>query len=276
MAAAGGADGHRRRRDGGGGDDIFVGNGGTDNVGGGAGSSIGDTILVAGTEGADTFNLSLSATGQLIVSANGIVTTYANFVGGPIASSGIEQVLVQGFAGNDSLTVNSTNGAIPIQINFEGGDNADLLTLTGKSQKKLKSKRHYILVKYSVGLSAVLYLMREYLDWQASRRMVRLFNKANLPFIVWVSWVCVLFMYGFFLLDAYVIPLVHTPILFHSVNRNQLAVFLVANLMTGLINMSLDTLSYSNPAAFTVVALYMFVAGLLAVAWNEWNITIKL
>jgi len=117
--------------DGGTGDDTFVGNGGSDNIGGGAGSSIGDTILVTGTDGADVFNLSLSATGQLLVNINGLVTTYANFIGGPIATSGIEQIRVQSLAGNDGLTVDSTNGAIPIAINYDGGNNADTLTLTG-------------------------------------------------------------------------------------------------------------------------------------------------
>jgi Dockerin type I domain/RTX calcium-binding nonapeptide repeat (4 copies) len=115
--------------DGGTGDDTFVGNGGADNVG--AGGSDRDTILLAGTSGADTFVLSLSATGQLNATVNGLTTTYANFLGGPIATSGINQILVQGLAGNDSLTVDSTNGAIPILINFDGGNNADLLTLTG-------------------------------------------------------------------------------------------------------------------------------------------------
>ena len=115
--------------DGGAGDDTFVGNGGTDNIGGG--SSVGDTILVSGTSGNDTIDMTLNGVGHLVVTVNGLTTTYANFVGGPIASSGIEQILVQGFAGNDTLTVDSANGAIPILINFDGGNNADLLTLTG-------------------------------------------------------------------------------------------------------------------------------------------------
>jgi Ca2+-binding RTX toxin-like protein len=117
--------------DGGAGDDTFVGNGGTDNVGGGAGSSIGDTIRLTGTAGADTISLALSPTGQLIATINGLTTTYADFLAGPIATSGIEQILVQGLAGNDTLTVDSTNGAISIPINFDGGDNADALTVTG-------------------------------------------------------------------------------------------------------------------------------------------------
>jgi hypothetical protein len=117
--------------DGGPGDDTYTGNGGTDNVGGGFNNSVGDTILVPGTAGDDTFVLTLNASGHLLVTINGVTTTYRNFVGGPIADSGIEQILVTGLAGNDTLTVDSSNGAIPIAINFDGGENADLLVLTG-------------------------------------------------------------------------------------------------------------------------------------------------
>lgn len=117
--------------DGGAGDDTFVGGGGTDNVGGGAGSSVGDTILVAGTAGVDTVNLALTGTGLLLATLNGVTTTYGNFIGGPIATSGIEQILVQTVAGNDALTVNSVNGAVPVPITYDGGTNNDSLTLVG-------------------------------------------------------------------------------------------------------------------------------------------------
>ncbi len=88
-------------------------------------------LCCPGTVGADTFNLSLTATGQLIATINGLTTTYSNFIGGPIAGSGIEQIAVSGSAGDDALTVDSTSGAIPIPVNYDGGNNADLLTLTG-------------------------------------------------------------------------------------------------------------------------------------------------
>lgn len=119
--------------DGGAGDDTFFGAGGTDNVGGGASNSVGDTILLPGTSGNDVFALSLSATAQLVATINGLTTTYNNFAGGPIATSGIELIQTNGQAGLDSLTVDSTNGAVPIPINFDGGDNADSLTLTGNA-----------------------------------------------------------------------------------------------------------------------------------------------
>src|SRR6478672_5783070 len=95
--------------DGGAGDDTFIGNGGTDAIGGGVGSSVGDTILLPGTTGNDTFSLSLNASGQLLATVNGLTTTYTNFLAGPIATSGIEQVFVNGLAGADSLTVDSTS-----------------------------------------------------------------------------------------------------------------------------------------------------------------------
>src|SRR5207249_6918751 len=81
--------------DGGAGDDTFIGNGGTDAIGGGAGNSVGDTILVSGTAGSDAISLSLDVAGHLVATVNGLTTTYTNFIGGPIASSGIEQIRVQ-------------------------------------------------------------------------------------------------------------------------------------------------------------------------------------
>ena len=91
--------------DGGAGDDTFVGNGGIDNIGGGVSNSVGDTILVQGTSGADTISVTLDGAGLLVVTVNGATTTYANFLGGPIAASGIERLLIQGFDGDDTIDV---------------------------------------------------------------------------------------------------------------------------------------------------------------------------
>ncbi len=112
------------------GDDVFIGNGGTDKVGAGGGL-LGDTILVPGTPGNDNINLALDAGGHLLVTVNGVTTTYQNGAGGPINASGMEKILVQGGAGADKLTVDSTNGAIPLAITYDGGADNDSLTLTG-------------------------------------------------------------------------------------------------------------------------------------------------
>ena len=117
--------------DGGAGSDTFIGNGGTDNIGGGAGSSVGDTILVGGTSGADVISLAANASGHVVATINGLATTYTNFLGGALSTSGIEEILVDGQSGKDGLTVDSTSGAIPVPITYDGGANNDLLTLTG-------------------------------------------------------------------------------------------------------------------------------------------------
>ena len=117
--------------DGGGGDDAFVGNGGTDAVGGGVAGLIGDTIRVLGTPGADIISLALNASGHLLATVNGLTTTFTNFIGGPIAASTVERIAVDGGGGADQLTVDSTNGAIPIFVSYDGGADGDSLVLTG-------------------------------------------------------------------------------------------------------------------------------------------------
>lgn len=117
--------------DGSGGDDTFVGNGGTDAVGGGVAGLIGDTIRVLGTPGSDIISLVLNASGHLLATINGLTTTFTNFIGGPIAASSVERIAVDGGAGADQLTVDSTNGAIPIFVSYDGGADSDSLVLTG-------------------------------------------------------------------------------------------------------------------------------------------------
>ena len=48
-----------------------------------------------------------------------------------------------------------------------------------------------------------------------------------------------------------------------AVNYNGLLFFVVANLLTGTINMALDTKSLSSSTAFSVVTVYMFILSLL-------------
>ncbi len=117
--------------DGGGGDDTFVGNGGTDALGGGVAGLIGDTIRVLGTPGSDIISLALNASGHLLATVNGLATVFTDFIGGPISSSGVERIAVDGGGGGDQLTVDSTNGAIPIFVSYDGGADNDSLVLTG-------------------------------------------------------------------------------------------------------------------------------------------------
>jgi Ca2+-binding RTX toxin-like protein len=107
------------------GDDTFAGNGGSDTLLGTTGN---DTILVADTAGNDDITLTLSAVGDLLVTVNGLITTY-------LASlfADVERVSVPAGEGTDSLTIDSANGAIGFLqgIEYDGGTGSDSLTLTG-------------------------------------------------------------------------------------------------------------------------------------------------
>jgi phosphatidylinositol glycan class W len=48
-----------------------------------------------------------------------------------------------------------------------------------------------------------------------------------------------------------------TPRVLHAVNRFGLAVFLLSNILTGLVNLSLDTLHASDGKAMIVLSVYV-------------------
>ncbi|OQR99739.1 GPI-anchored wall transfer protein 1 [Achlya hypogyna] len=103
----------------------------------------------------------------------------------------------------------------------------------------------------------------------ASRRLL------NLPYVGWV------------LAQGLVVLVTHSlgnnfsfwprvPIIFNGISRNQLFVFLVANLATGAINLNMRTI-YASPAVGTSVLLcYLVGVSIFAVALDYFHIKIKL
>ena len=79
-----------------------------------------------------------------------------------------------------------------------------------------------------------------------------------------------------FILETYLLKSSKPITLFLAVNRNQLFVFLVANVVTGLINLFIDTLAYSDDLALRVILVYAFVVGAISVLLHSLNLTIKL
>ncbi|KAJ3293012.1 Glucosaminyl phosphatidylinositol (GlcN-PI) nositol acylation protein [Rhizoclosmatium sp. JEL0117] len=69
---------------------------------------------------------------------------------------------------------------------------------------------------------------------------------------------------------------VRTPYVFDCVNRNQLAVFLVANVLTGLTNLSIDTLYVSDVNAVWILVGYLSAVIGMAVWWNEMDWTLNM
>lgn len=62
----------------------------------------------------------------------------------------------------------------------------------------------------------------------------------------------------------------------HAFNRNGLALFLLANLLTGGVNMSMKTLHMGDVEAMVVLVLYMGTICATALMLDNYNISIKL
>jgi hypothetical protein len=77
------------------------------------------------------------------------------------------------------------------------------------------------------------------------------------------------------MLTAYAVANVLNPVawkgIFHDANRSMLQLFLVANLLTGCINLSIDTLNVGDSAAIGIVALYTVALCGLACAFTYWQ-----
>ncbi|KAI9462017.1 GWT1-domain-containing protein [Lactarius psammicola] len=99
-----------------------------------------------------------------------------------------------------------------------------------------------------------------------SRRLV------NLPYVLWVAAYNTTFLLGYLLLDLAFFPTplakstpMPAPPLLEAVNRNALAVFLLANVATGAVNLSMRTMYTSDGWAMVVLAAYAF--GVCVFAW---------
>ena len=70
------------------------------------------------------------------------------------------------------------------------------------------------------------------------------------------------------------IPL--SSIIVQAINRNQLAIFLVGNLMTGVVNLSMKTIYSSDEVGLLVIALYTWLVCSVAVLLDFYRVRIKL
>jgi glucosaminylphosphatidylinositol acyltransferase len=84
-----------------------------------------------------------------------------------------------------------------------------------------------------------------------SRRLV------NLPYVLWAASHNVLVVGLLLAVDA-LAPIPATSLTLKAVNRNQLAFFLMANLMTGAVNLHMRTLYAPSSTAFVILLGYMF------------------
>lgn len=97
------------------------------------------------------------------------------------------------------------------------------------------------------GFTAVLWVLQVLLEVfiPCSRR------STNLTFCVWVL------AHNILMLALIHTVAVSAPPIFESINRHGLLVFIVANLLTGLVNLSINTLQVSDSVAFWILAGYL-------------------
>jgi len=114
---------------------------------------------------------------------------------------------------------------------------------------------------------------------------------ANLPYVLWV---CSFNSYQISIccaVESVLFPNLHkattkqgerqrckdaTSTVLHAINRNGLVVFLLANLLTGLVNMTMPTLHMGIMETMAVLVCYMAALAGVAVALDRWDISIKL
>ncbi|KAI1326981.1 GPI-anchored wall transfer protein 1 [Xylariaceae sp. FL0255] len=114
---------------------------------------------------------------------------------------------------------------------------------------------------------------------------------ANLPYILWIAAFNSAQLLACCLVETIFFPAFHnatdvkseqeayenaTSKILRAYNRNGLAVFLVANLMTGLVNMTVPTLDTSPPVSIAILLGYAAVVTGVAVGLDSANLSIKL
>ncbi|MBW0518163.1 hypothetical protein O181_057878, partial [Austropuccinia psidii MF-1] len=64
------------------------------------------------------------------------------------------------------------------------------------------------------------------------------------------------------------------PKFFQSINQNSLFVFLISNLLTGLINFQIETIFVTNMLAIIILSFYLII--ILALTWKLRNYKLKI
>lgn len=107
-----------------------------------------------------------------------------------------------------------------------------------------------------VGLVLVIAIFTTVLDTPVSRR------STNAPFVCWILFINLLQLAA---IDYVAIgKSCRIPLVFEAVNRHGLTMFIVANLLTGTINLSFNTLETSDVWAFLILFAYISIIGGIA------------
>ncbi|KAK7397594.1 Glucosaminyl phosphatidylinositol (GlcN-PI) nositol acylation protein [Neonectria punicea] len=163
--------------------------------------------------------------------------------------------------------------------------------ITARSTANPGAQRNNLLKMMAVwgGVWTGLYLLSTNYSYglglSVSRRM------ANLPYVLWVVAFNTVQLLGFCIIDTIFFPafynatdpksekeayMMATSRVVRAYNRNGLAVFLTANLLTGVVNLTVRTLDATPQATIWILLAYMATVTGVAMALDSYNISVKL
>lgn len=114
---------------------------------------------------------------------------------------------------------------------------------------------------------------------------------ANMPYVLWIVAFNNVQLFLFCLLETVFFPEVHratdrtteqqrskfaTSRIMEAFNKNGLAIFLLANLLTGGVNMAMNTLDARKGVAMAVLVSYAMTLTGVALGLHHWNISLKI
>ncbi|ROT42459.1 hypothetical protein SODALDRAFT_347439 [Sodiomyces alkalinus F11] len=150
----------------------------------------------------------------------------------------------------------------------------------------LTNYRGGILVITTIAILAVNFPVRTWGDGlSVSRRL------ANLPYVFWVAAFNSAYILAYCLIETLFFPAVvysstaaaerdayrtATSRVLHAYNRNGLAIFLLANLLTGLVNLTVPTLDVGPVAAMAILMAYTGTLTATALVLDAYDISLKL
>ncbi|QPG96167.1 Glucosaminyl phosphatidylinositol (GlcN-PI) nositol acylation protein [Epichloe festucae Fl1] len=168
----------------------------------------------------------------------------------------------------------STSIINPRSNNVSAGVQRNTLLMTIAVWAALWSALYYLATSYSLGLGL-----------NVSRRM------ANLPYVLWVAAFNTVQILACCAIDTIFFPATYiaqdgrtereavrtaTSAVLRAYNRNGLAVFLTANLLTGLVNMTVKTLHSTPVETMAIMLAYMGAVTTVALLLDHYDVSIKL
>ncbi len=174
---------------------------------------------------------------------------------------------------------------------FLAGQAIGFVVFSRDQQLSSKEQRRQLLLRLiasSMMWSTLFFFTTSY-DYGLGTRVSR--RLANLPYVLWVAAFNSAQITVYCIVETLSFPAVHLAAdkiterrecdrasskIIKAYNRNGLAIFLIANLMTGLVNITLATLDISHLGAMVVLVGYAGAVTAVAVALDFFNLSLKL